>query len=76
MYIYKIQELSAHMGVEVLLFATRASHDHYTQPRVLATNPRLETFFKTMFNRTTTDFCYKLEAFVISGIDGTSIITL
>ena len=23
-----------------------------------------------MFNRTTTDFCYKLEAFVISGIDG------
>ena len=76
MYIYKIQELSAHMGVEVLLFATRASHDHYTQPRVLATNPCLETFFKTMFNWITTDFCYKLEAFVISGIDGTSIITL
>lgn len=58
------------------MFATWANHDYYMQPRVLATNMRLETFFKTMFNWTTTDFCYKLEAFVISGIEGMRIIII
>ncbi|KAJ3475258.1 hypothetical protein NLI96_g11954 [Meripilus lineatus] len=66
----QISQVHARTGTEVLLVAVRANQDHFMSPRVFATSERVGNCFETVFKRSALDFSFKLEAFMLSGVQG------
>lgn len=52
------------------MFSARSNHDDYRQPHVYSTSIRVEEFFENVLQRSTTDFSQKLEAFLLTGLQG------
>ncbi|KAJ3476294.1 hypothetical protein NLI96_g11259 [Meripilus lineatus] len=55
---------------EALLIAVRSGQDDFLQPRTFVTSDRVSSFFESVFHRTAIDFRVKLEAYLISSIQG------
>ena len=72
----QIAELHRRTGTEALLIAVRSSQDDFLQPRTFVTSDRVSSFFESVFHRTAIDFGVKLEAYLISGIQGMSILDI
>ncbi len=51
----------------------RSNHEDYNPPFVFYTGDRVGTFFELISKNTIQDFAVKLEAYCISGVDGTYI---
>ncbi len=51
----------------------RANHDDYNPPFVFYTGDGIANFFELVTKNTIQDFAVKLEAYCISGVDGTYI---
>jgi hypothetical protein len=67
----QIQTLHARTSIEVILFAVRSHSGQYNRPHVTITSDRIEDFFQLSLKHTVHEVAMKLEAYCISGVQGT-----
>ena len=68
----QLNALHARTGTEVALFAVRSSSDHYNPAEVFYTSDRLADFFQLSVGHTVQDIVTRMEAYCLSGVQGTS----
>jgi hypothetical protein len=62
--------LHARTSVEMVCFVVRSELEQYNKPFFFATSQHVESFFNTVLNTNLADLSLRLEAFVLSGIQG------
>src|ERR1700733_10808251 len=68
----QLDALSARTGFETVITGTRTSADHYTAPIVHNTSKKITTFFELVIKNPLADLATALEAFCLSGVDGST----
>ncbi len=68
----QLKEVKGRTDNDFLLVAIRSKMDDYNPPYIFHTNDRIQHYVETVTKTTLPDFAVKLEAHVISGVDGTS----
>ena len=66
----QIQRLHARTGVEVVLIAVRSAKEHYNRPHVVTTSDRVSDFFEITMKENVFDVTVRLEAYMLSGVQG------
>ncbi|RDX40950.1 hypothetical protein OH76DRAFT_1301104, partial [Lentinus brumalis] len=65
-----LKEVKGRTDNDFLLVAIRSKMDDYNPPYIFHTNDRIQHYVETVTKTTLPDFAAKLEAHVISGVDG------
>ncbi|KAF4575240.1 hypothetical protein EYR36_006598, partial [Pleurotus pulmonarius] len=65
-----LEALSSRTGVESLLILVRSNAESYSQPLAFASSPAIIKYFTMIWKITPLDIAYKIEAYLLSGING------
>ncbi|KAJ8456300.1 hypothetical protein ONZ45_g18775 [Pleurotus djamor] len=67
---HDLAALHSRTGCEAFLTVVRSSSDHYNEPFVFYTSPRVADFINLAYKHTGADFALRLEGYCISGVSG------
>jgi hypothetical protein len=70
-YILQLTALHARTGTITLLMAVRSNTDHYNIPYIVYTSNRVAEFFELSVKHQLPDLAMRLEAYCLSGVQGT-----
>ncbi|KAI0776438.1 hypothetical protein BC629DRAFT_1255743, partial [Irpex lacteus] len=66
----ELTRIANRTSTHLALVAVRATTDHFMQPLVFTTSPRIDESFFIQYKETMSDFSIKLEAYSLSGMEG------
>ncbi|PPR04389.1 hypothetical protein CVT24_013218 [Panaeolus cyanescens] len=62
--------LHARTGIQIFFIAVRSELENFNKPFFFATSSRIEDFFNTVLNTNIADMSLRMEAYMISGVEG------